>query len=412
MQCGLLGRKLQHSYSPQIHRYLADYSYELYEKEPEDVCAFLKSNKFEGLNVTIPYKKAVIPYCDKLSDRAKQLGSVNTIVRTTDNTLIGHNTDYFGFLSMVKKSGLCVKNKKVLVLGSGGASVTVVAVLEELGANVVVISRSGSENYENIHKHSDACLIVNTTPVGMYPNTDISPVDINAFPQLEGVLDLIYNPMRTKLLLDAEERGLIAQNGLWMLVAQAKESAQWFTGQNIPDSVISDIFKKIQKEMENIIFIGMPGSGKTTVGKLLAEKLGKTFVDSDALIVERAGISIEEIFKEHGEEEFRKLESSVLSDIGRKSGLVIATGGGCVTKPENYHHLHQNGQIIWLQRELDLLPTDGRPLSKASSIPDMYQIRKPLYEIFADIAVVNSGTPDDTVQKIINLEDTYENTGN
>ncbi len=405
MQCGLLGRKLQHSYSPQIHSYLADYSYELYEKESEDVCSFLKNSNFVGLNVTIPYKKAVIPYCDKLSDRAKQLGAVNTIVRAADNTLIGHNTDYFGFLSMVKRSGLSVLNKKVLILGSGGASVTVVAVLQELGANAVVISRSGPENYQNICKHSDASVIVNTTPVGMYPHTDVSPVDLDIFPQLEGVLDLIYNPTRTKLLMDAEKRGLIAQNGLWMLVAQAKESAQWFTGKDIADSNISDIYQKIRKQTENIILIGMPGSGKTTIGKLLAEKLGKIFVDADAVIVERAGMSIPEIFTKHSEEGFRKLESSVLSDLGKKSGLVIATGGGCVTKEKNYHHLHQNGQIVCLQRELELLPTDGRPLSKRITLPDMYHTRKPLYEHFADVIINNDSTPDETVRQILKWED-------
>ena len=406
MQCGLLGRKLGHSYSPQIHSYLGDYSYGLFEKSPENIGDFLKNGNFTGLNVTIPYKKDVIPFCNRLSDRAKQLGAVNTIVRTKDNELIGHNTDYFGFLSMVERSGLSVAGKKVLVLGSGGASVTAVAVLEELGANVIVISRSGNDNYTNIHKHADACVIVNTTPVGMYPNTEESPVNLDLFSSLEGVLDLIYNPARTKLLLDAEKRGLVAENGLWMLVAQAKESAEWFTGAKISDAIIADIYQSLRRQMENIVLIGMPGSGKSTVGKLLAKELGKTFVDADIAISESAGMSIPEIFKASGEEGFRKIETDVLSQLGKKSGLVIATGGGCVTKDENYAHLHQNGKIIWLKRDLGVLPTKGRPLSQAGSLSEMYRIRKPMYENFSDAVIDNNGTPESAVFQLLNLEET------
>ena len=405
MQCGLLGRKLTHSYSPQIHSCLGDYSYILYEKEPEQLADFLRTGSFTGLNVTIPYKKDVIAFCDLLSERAKQLGAVNTIVRQADNTLIGHNTDYFGFLSMVNHSGLSVCDKKVLVLGSGGASVTVVAVLQALGAKVVVISRSGADNYENIGKHTDASVIVNTTPVGMYPNTGESPVDLRLFPYLEGVLDLIYNPSRTKLLMDAENLGLVAENGLWMLVAQAKESSEWFTGRNISDAVIETIYKKLRKQMENIVLIGMPGSGKSTVGKLLAERTGKTFVDADAAIIEKAGISIPEIFATSGEEGFRQIETSVLSELGKRSGLVIATGGGCVTREENYSLLHQNGRIIWLQRDISLLPKDGRPLSQANDLTDMFNKRQPMYERFADVGVDNNLSPEDTVRRFLEMEE-------
>ena len=233
MRCGLLGKKLGHSYSPQIHKYLGNYSYDLFEKSPEELERFLSEGDFTGINVTIPYKKDVLPYCHELSDRAKKLGAVNTLVRRKDGTLIGHNTDYFGFQSMVKRSGLDVYSKKVLVLGSGGASATVVAVLREMKADVIVISRSGENNYANIANHRDASIIVNTTPVGMYPYVGISPVDLGVFPNLEGVLDIIYNPAKTQLLLDAEARGLIVENGLWMLVAQAKESAEWFCMKNI-----------------------------------------------------------------------------------------------------------------------------------------------------------------------------------
>ena len=405
MKCGLLGRKLGHSYSPQIHAQLTDYPYTLFEREPEQLEEFLKHGDFSGLNVTIPYKKDVIAYCAELSERAKKLGSVNTIVRREDGSLIGHNTDYFGFLSMVEQSGLSVAGKKVLVLGSGGASVTAVAVLKELGANVVVISRTGENNYNNLHLHQDAAVIVNTTPVGMYPATGLSPIDLNQLPQLEGVLDVIYNPARTQLLMDAEERSLTTMNGLWMLVAQAKESAEWFSGHSICDSAILRIYQSLKRQMENVILIGMPGCGKSTIGKLLAEALNKTFIDADAAITEEAGIPIPEIFARDGEPGYRMIESNVLSQLGRQSGYVIATGGGCVTKEENYAYLHQNGMIYWIQRDIHELPKDGRPLSQKSNLEDMYRIRKPLYQRFADHIVQNNRQPEDAVHQIIAWED-------
>lgn len=403
MRCGLLGGKLAHSYSPQIHKELADYSYELFEKNPEELDAFMRSDSFDAINVTIPYKKDVIPYCSKLSDRAKLLGAVNTIVRQPDGTLMGHNTDFFGFSSMVQRTGLDVAGKKVLVLGSGGASATAVAVLRELRADVVVISRSGENNYNNLHHHKDTSVIVNATPVGMYPNNGTAPLDIDNFPQLEGVLDIVYNPCRTQLLLDAEEKGIIAENGLWMLVAQAKESAEWFLGRKIPDESIPQIHKKLRNQMENIILIGMPGCGKSTIGAILAKKLNKTFIDADREIEKKAGITIPEIFQNAGEDEFRALESEVLKELGKRSGLVIATGGGCVTRNENFPYLHQNGTIVWLQRDITQLPTDGRPLSKAGKLQEMYTIRMPLYKLFADLAVDNSTTPEDTAEQIIKM---------
>lgn len=394
MKCGLLGGKLTHSYSPQIHGYLGSYSYELFEKRPEELEDFLKNGDFAGLNVTIPYKKSVIPYCAELSERAKESGAVNTIVRRADGTLIGHNTDCFGFERMLQASGLDVSGKKALVLGSGGASNTAVAVLKEQGADVVIVSRSGENNYENLHLHSDAAVIVNATPVGMYPNVGTSPIDLAEFPALEGVLDLIYNPARTQLLLDAQSRGLVACNGLPMLVAQAKESAEWFTGKAISDDVIPVIHRKLKNQMENIVLIGMPGCGKTTVGKLIAEKTGKTFVDADAHLVEKAGKTIPEIFTEIGEAGFRNLETKTLAELGKESGLVIATGGGCVTQDRNYPLLHQNGTIFWLQRDIAALPTDGRPLSQSNDLTKMYEARKPMYQHFADKTVDNNGDPE------------------
>lgn len=329
MRCGLLGRKLGHSYSPQIHSRLGDYPYLLFEKEPDELADFLCSEDFTGINVTAPYKKAVIPYLDELSPVAARLGAVNTIVRR-NGKLIGHNTDYYGFLTMVRSSGIQVASKKVLVLGSGGASNTAVAALQELGAQVIVISRSGENNYNNLDQHRDAAIIVNTTPLGMYPNTDEAPFDLTAFPRLEAVLDVIYNPARTKLLQQAESLGLVTANGLLMLVAQAKETSEWFTGRTLDEDRIFVIHRELQQQMKNIVLIGMPGCGKTTVGQALARQLGKQFVDSDEMLVRMAGRSIPDIFARDGEAVFRDLESQVLAQLGKDSGLVIATGGGCV----------------------------------------------------------------------------------
>lgn len=401
MKCGLLGRKLGHSYSPQIHGELADYSYELFEKEPEELEEFLKNGDFTGLNVTIPYKKDVIPYLSELSPTAARLGAVNTIVHRSDGSLIGHNTDYFGFQSMVRRSGVDPAGKKALVLGSGGASNTAVAVLQELGAQVVVISRKGENNYDNLHLHADAALIVNATPVGMYPNVGVSPIDLGVFPHLEGVLDVVYNPARTQLLLDGERRGLVTMNGLWMLVAQAKESAEWFTGQPVSNDRIAAIHRTLKTQMENIILIGMPGSGKSTVGLALSETLGRRFVDADAEIVKAAGMPIPEIFAQQGESGFRAIETQVLSELGKQSGLILSTGGGCVTREENYQPLHQNGTIFCLTRDLSKLPTDGRPLSQAGHLEEMYRIRKPLYERFADHIIDNNGSPNAAVTAIL-----------
>ena len=401
MKCGLLGRKLGHSYSPQIHNLLGDYSYILFEKEPEELENFLKNGDFSGLNVTIPYKKEVIPYLSELSPTAKKMGCVNTVLRRSDGTLYGHNTDYFGFTSLVRHAGLSVTGKKVLVLGSGGASNTAAAALKDLGASPVVISRSGENNYGNLHLHRDAAAIVNATPVGMYPNTGVSPIDLKLFPNLEGVLDVIYNPARTQLLLDAEKLGIPRENGLWMLVAQAKEAAEVFTGGKISDEVIEKIYRELSHQMKNIVLIGMPGCGKSTIGTLLAEKLGRTLADADEKIISLAGKSIPEIFAQDGEPTFRDWETKALTELGKQSGLVIATGGGCVTQKRNYPLLHQNGYLVWLERDCSVLPTDGRPLSQANDLGKMYAARKPLYEVFADIRVENTGTPEETVQKIL-----------
>ena len=402
MKCGLLGRHLSHSYSPQIHAMLGNYDYSLFEREPEELESFLKTGDFTGINVTVPYKKDVISYLDALTPVAQRLGAVNTIIRR-DGKLIGHNTDYFGFLTMVHSSKLNVAGKKALVLGSGGASNTAVAVLKALCATVVTISRSGENNYQNLHLHADASVIVNTTPVGMYPNAGSTPIDLDLFPQLEGVLDVVYNPARTKILLDAEKRGLIAMNGLIMLVAQAKEAAEYFTGAHISNDVIGSIHNTLKKQMANIVLIGMPGSGKTTIGKMLAEKTGKRFVDADSELVNLDGRSIPEIFATDGESGFRALETQVLTKLGQQSGLVLATGGGCVTQDRNYPLLHQNGTIFCLQRDLEKLPIDGRPLSQANKLEDLYRVRVPLYRAFADFHIENNNAPEDAVNQILGI---------
>ena len=403
MKCGLLGRKLGHSYSPQIHSHLGDYSYDLFEKEPEELEDFLRNSDWSGINVTMPYKKDVIPWLDELSPIAQKLGAVNCIVRR-DGRLIGHNTDYFGFCEMVRSSGLDVAGKKVLVLGTGGASKPVTAALEQLGANVVSISRSGENNYSNLHLHADAAVIANATPVGMYPNTGVAPVDLSLFPKLEGVLDIIFNPAKTQLLLDAEKRGLVAVNGLLMLVAQAKEASEWFQNKKLDNSLIPAIHGKLTSQMQNVVLIGMPGCGKSTVGKAMAESLGKTFVDADEEIVRLAGKPIPAIFADDGEDVFRDWETMALAELGKKSGLVIATGGGCVTKARNFPLLHQNGTIFWLKRDLEKLPTDGRPLSQANKLSNMYEIRRPLYEGFSDHEIDNDGPLEETIAQIMEVQ--------
>ena len=404
LKCGLLGQKLGHSYSPAIHGMLAGYDYQLFEREPEQLEDFLKNGGWDGINVTIPYKKAVLPYCAELSDTARRIGSVNTIVRRPDGSLYGDNTDAYGFESLVKKSGIQVQGKKALVLGSGGASVTVVAVLKMLGAaSVTVISRGGEDNYDNLDKHADARIIANTTPVGMYPNNGQAAVDLAQFPQCEGVLDVVYNPARTALLLQAEKLGIPCAGGLYMLVAQAKRSSELFTGRSIPDSEIGRIEKLLSGQMKNIVLVGMPSSGKSTLAAVLGEKLGRTVYEADALIEQEAGMDIPAIFAQYGEGHFRALETEILSRLGKLSGAVISTGGGCVTREENYDLLHQNGTIVWLQRGTEKLDKTGRPLSLKNDLNEMYQKREPMYRRFADAAVDNNGSVEAALAQILEV---------
>ena len=403
MRCGLLGEHLTHSYSPQIHALLGDYSYELFEIAPEKLGEFLQAGEFDGLNVTIPYKRAVIPYCAELSAAAREMGSVNTLLRRPDGTLYGDNTDLDGFRWLLARGGGIRPGEKALVLGTGGASQTVQAVLRAAGAEVAVLSRRGESNYATLPRHADARLVVNATPVGMYPNNGARLIDLAQLPQCRCVLDLIYNPARTRLLLDAAARGIRCENGLSMLVAQAKRAAELFTGRDIPDAACTDILRRMEAQMHNLILVGMPGSGKTTVGSLLAVSLGRPFYDADGEIEKKLGCSIPAFFAQRGEAAFRAVETEVLAELGKRSGCVIATGGGCVTRGENYDLLHQNGEIIWLRRSLTELPVAGRPVSQSRSLPELYRERESAYRRFADFCVENEAAPEAAVEKIKEL---------
>ena len=418
-KCGLLGEKLGHSYSPEIHSMLSElelakllknYSYELFECDKNNLEKFLLTKDFYGLNITVPYKKLVFNYCSELSEIAKKLGSVNIIIRRDKNNFYGDNTDYFGFEYMLNKSGVDVANKKVLVLGSGGASVSVKAVLENAKANVIIISRSGKDNYNNILKHSDARIIINTTPVGMYPDNGNSLLDLNIFLNLEAVFDIIYNPMRTDLMLKAESLGIKNFGGLDMLVAQAKRSAELFTESIINNSVIEKIIKKLAASMQNIILIGMPGCGKSAVAEFLNKKTGRAILDSNKIIKNKTGYDILDIFANKGELFFRDIESLVLKDLGKKSAQIICTDDGCVEHDENYFFLHQNGLIFWLKRkyDLELIKNKYFGLNKLNDLQtkDLEKFlasREALYYKFADFIIDNNNSLEQTTRQILDI---------
>jgi len=398
---GLLGEKLSHSFSPMIHRHLGEYDYSLYEVSPGDLDSFMREKKFDGINVTIPYKQAVMPYCATLSDEAKTIGSVNTIVKDSEGALHGHNTDHHGFRVMLEQGGINPGGKKSLVLGDGGSARTVRAVLGASGAReIVTISRRGENHYGNIQRHYDAEIIVNTTPVGMYPDNGSSPLSLAGFELLTGVADLIYNPMRTMLLLEAARLGVPCVNGLTMLVAQAEMASRLFLDCPERPELVESIRAHILKETQNIALIGMPGCGKSTVGRILAHALERPFADVDELIVAAAGKSIPRIFAEDGEETFRRLETRLLGEEAKKSGMVISTGGGVVTRPENLDILRQNSFIVYLERELNELSKNGRPLSQTTGVQALAGQRLPLYETWSDCIIQVEAKPELTAARI------------
>ena len=401
MKCGLLGRKLGHSYSPQIHRYLGEYSYELFEKEPEELDSFFAAPPFDAMNVTIPYKETVMKYCSEISDSAKKIGSVNTIVRR-NGKFYGDNTDYYGFEFLVDSVCDDVNGKKVLIVGNGGAAKTAIAVISDRGGIPVVISHK-ENTPENMKKHHlDTDIIVNTTPVGMFPKNLESPVVLEDYKNVKAVIDVVYNPSKTQILLDAERLGIPCVNGLYMLVAQAEKASAIFKGEASWKSKTEEIVSALELEMKNIVLVGMPGCGKSTVGSSLAKALGRDFRDGDVEVKEIFGRTPAEIISEDGEDAFRKLETEALKSLCKQSGLVISTGGGCVTVKENFDVLRQNSVVVWLKRPIEELSTEGRPLSKSyEELCKMYNVREPMYEAVSDFPVDNIGAVQDTVNAVI-----------
>ncbi len=408
MQYGCIGEHLGHSFSARIHRELDSKPYEICEVAREALGDFMTEADFRGINVTIPYKTDVIPYLSFLSDRAREIGAVNTVVNR-DGKLYGYNTDFSGLRDLIRRVGLELSGKKVAVLGTGGTSRTAVAVAREMGARSVLrVSRSGRDGaitYEALREeHRDIEIIINTTPAGMYPSPDAVPVDISTFPTLEGVVDAIYNPLRSELILDARERGIPSEGGLYMLVAQAVHASSLFLGKSYPEGTTDRIYAGLMQEKENFVLIGMPGCGKSTVGKLLAERTGRELVDLDTEIVKAAGKSIPEIFSESGESGFRALETEVIRNfVAQRSSLVIATGGGAILAEENRRMLRRNGRLYFLDRPLcDLLPTDDRPLAGShEAIRRRYEERYELYCRTADVRVEVRGTPDAVADAVL-----------
>ena len=406
---GLIGAKLGHSYSKIIHEKIADYTYTLLPLPTEaEARTFFEKREFAAVNVTIPYKQMVIPCCDEVDPRAKAIGAVNTVVNR-GGKLYGYNTDYAGFAYLAKAHGVNFAGKTVLVLGTGGTHATVSAVCRDGGAKeILTASRTGKDGaltYEQAAARSDVQIVVNTTPCGMYPQTGQCLLDIAALPQLEAVLDVVYNPFATELVLRAKDRGLTAAGGFEMLVAQAVYAAEYFTGRALDrETLIPQISRELQKELQNVVLIGMPGCGKSTVGAVLAQKLGKTFVDADAEIERRTGKAIPDIFAQEGEAAFRRYEADVIADLTRQNRQVIACGGGVVKTPQNLHALRQNGPVLWVQRPIEKLATAGRPLSKGSeALRRMAHERLPLYRAAATGAVCNDGSLADTVTTALHL---------
>ena len=395
---GLIGEHLTHSFSKEIHEAIADYRYDLIPLDKEAFCSFMEDRDFAAVNVTIPYKKAVIPYLDELDEAAQAIGAVNTVVNR-DGKLYGYNTDYTGFQYMVRKHGVRMNGKKVLIIGNGGASAAVQAVVRHEGAAQMVIvdivEGNGAISYEECYRsHLDAQVIINTSPVGMYPHGDAAPVDLERFARCEAVMDVIYNPLMTRLCQQARKRGLVHVNGLEMLVAQAKQAVEHFLTKQIPDDVIDTIYRRIVRERCNIVLIGMPSAGKSTLGQETAQRCGKRLADMDEEIVAAAQMRIPQIFATEGEAGFRARESAMAAELAKQNGLVISTGGGVIKNKANIDALRMNGVLFFIDRDLSLLiSTDkNRPLSSSKeALAEMYAQRIGLYRRYADVIVDNNG---------------------
>lgn len=403
---GCIGKKLTHSFSKEIHAKLADYEYELTELTEDEIEAFFKKKDFNAINVTIPYKQTVIPYLDSMSDVAKRIGAVNTIVNK-NGSLHGYNTDYYGMKALIERIGVSLKNKKVLILGTGGTSKTARVLAEDMDASEVLnVSRSKSGNYityeDALKEHSDADVIINTTPSGMYPDCDSQPIDISVFRNLEGIVDAVYNPLRTNLVLNAKAKGIKAEGGLYMLVMQAVIAVGKFLDKEIPKAVADNVFTQILASKENIVLTGMPGSGKSTVGKLLKID-GFSFVDTDEEIEKRCGCSIKELIDRKGEKYFRDLETAVIKDISSKGCQIISTGGGAILREENVNALKRNGKLFFINADFErLCPTDNRPLSDtADKLKKLYDERIDIYKSTADVIVPDMEKPEKEAEFIL-----------
>ena len=403
---GCIGEHLPHSFSREIHEQIGGYAYELKELAPEELPGFMTARAFRGINVTIPYKQAVIPFLDEIDETARTIGAVNTVVNR-HGKLYGYNTDLDGLTRLIRRIGLDLKDRKVLIPGTGGTSLTASFAAEKLGARKFLrVSRTGREGsltYEEaLRNHTDAEIILNTTPCGMFPDPDAQPLPLEPFSSLQGVVDAIYNPLRSRLVLDARSRGIPAEGGLYMLVAQAVRASEHFLDTPYPEDLSDMIYERILRRKENIVLIGMPGSGKSAVGKILAAKTGRPLADTDELVVREAGKSIPDIFRENGESAFRDLESAVIRRLSKQGGQIISTGGGAVLRPENVTALRQNGRLFWLDRSPDdLTPTEDRPLADTDAkMKLLYHERQPIYRAAADVTIPVTGTPEETAGRI------------
>ena len=406
MKYGCIGEHLQHSFSKEIHNALTDYEYELCEIPKEELSDFAKRRDFLAINVTIPYKELIMPHMYFTDESAKAIGAVNTVVNR-GGRLYGYNTDFYGMSMLARHAGVDMQGKKVAILGTGGTSKTASAVVKALGAREVLrvsrTAREGSITYGELYeKHTDTEIIINTTPMGMFPNIFGLSLDITSFPILSGVLDAVYNPLRTPLILSAMERGIAAEGGLYMLVSQAVKASEIFIDTVYPERELDRVYKKILSEKENIVLCGMPASGKSTVGKLLAKDLGRDLIDTDTLIEERAGIPIPEIFNQFGEAYFRDLETEIIKDVSQKNGHIIATGGGAVLREDNIRALKKNGKLYFIDRPLSaLIPTADRPLSSdRASIEKRYSERYGTYTSTADVRIDASENADNVASLI------------